>query len=182
MRKLEPLERALNGADLWITDVRREQSGNRASVPLARWDPERGLLKANPLADWDIGTIRDFAAAHAVPINPLHARGYASIGCAPCTRAIKPGGDERGGRWWWENDEKRECGLHVPSTNGQPAFNPDGIRLATGSRNVPCPRVSGKPLTRPASRSFSRTRLKSRRVLKKAAGCYTGGSLGRGQG
>ncbi|MEM9104852.1 MAG: phosphoadenylyl-sulfate reductase [Pseudomonadota bacterium] len=121
VRKLEPLERALDGADLWITGLRRGQSGNRADVPFAEWDAHRGLLKANPLADWDIGTIRAFADAHAVPINPLHARGYPSIGCEPCTRAIKPGEYERAGRWWWENDEKRECGLHVPSATHQPA-------------------------------------------------------------
>ncbi len=122
VRKLEPLERALEGADLWITGLRRGQSGNRASASFAAWDPNRGLLKASPLADWDIETIRAYAQAHAVPTNPLHERGYPSIGCAPCTRAIAPGEDERAGRWWWENDEKRECGLHVPpATEPRPA-------------------------------------------------------------
>ncbi|MCP4319169.1 MAG: phosphoadenylyl-sulfate reductase [Hyphomicrobiales bacterium] len=114
--KLEPLARALAGADLWITGLRRGQSGNRSNAPYAQWDGGRGLVKANPLADWDIETIRAYADAHAVPVNPLHARGYPSIGCEPCTRAIKPGEDERAGRWWWENDQKRECGLHVPET------------------------------------------------------------------
>lgn len=121
VRKLEPLARALEGADLWITGLRRGQSGNRAAAPFAAWDSGRALLKANPLADWDLETIQAFADAHAVPVNPLHARGYPSIGCEPCTRAIKPGEDERAGRWWWENDEKRECGLHVPSATQQPA-------------------------------------------------------------
>lgn len=121
VRKLEPLDRALEGTDLWITGLRRGQSGNRASVPYVAWDPVRGLVKANPLADWDIETIRDFADAHAVPVNPLHDRGFPSIGCAPCTRAIAPGENERAGRWWWEHDAKRECGLHVPSAAPQPA-------------------------------------------------------------
>ncbi|WP_312361284.1 phosphoadenylyl-sulfate reductase [Ensifer sp.] len=113
-RKLKPLARALEGASYWITGLRRGQSGNRAATPFAEADTERGLIKINPLADWDIETIRAYVAAHAVPVNPLHARGYPSIGCEPCTRAIKPGEPERAGRWWWENDEKRECGLHVP--------------------------------------------------------------------
>ncbi|HEV7319581.1 MAG TPA: phosphoadenylyl-sulfate reductase [Ensifer sp.] len=114
VRKLKPLARALEGATFWITGLRRGQSGNRASTPFAEADLERGLIKINPLVDWDIETINSFVAANGVPVNPLHARGYPSIGCEPCTRAIKPGEPERAGRWWWENDEKRECGLHVP--------------------------------------------------------------------
>ncbi|MBD9622282.1 phosphoadenylyl-sulfate reductase [Ensifer sp. ENS06] len=114
VRKLKPLARALEGASFWVTGLRRGQSGNRASTPFAEADAERGLIKINPLADWDIETINSYVDTHAVPVNPLHARGYPSIGCEPCTRAIKPGEPERAGRWWWENDEKRECGLHVP--------------------------------------------------------------------
>ena len=114
VRKLKPLAKALAGADIWITGLRRGQSGNRATTPFAEYDAERGLLKINPLADWDIETIKAHVAAEAIPVNPLHGRGYPSIGCEPCTRAIKPGEPERAGRWWWENDEKRECGLHVP--------------------------------------------------------------------
>ncbi|MFC3074108.1 phosphoadenylyl-sulfate reductase [Shinella pollutisoli] len=114
VRKLKPLARALEGAAFWITGLRRGQSGNRAQTPFAELDAERGLVKINPLADWDIERIRAYVADNAVPVNPLHARGYPSIGCEPCTRAIKPGEPERAGRWWWENDEKRECGLHVP--------------------------------------------------------------------
>lgn len=113
VRKLKPLARALEGASYWITGLRRGQSGNRAATPFAEADPERGLIKINPLADWDIDTIRAHVADAAIPVNPLHSRGYPSIGCEPCTRAIKPGEPERAGRWWWENDEKRECGLHV---------------------------------------------------------------------
>ncbi len=113
VRKLKPLARALEGADFWITGLRRGQSGNRATTPFAEYDAERGLIKINPLADWSIEDINAYVEAHAVPVNPLHKRGYPSIGCEPCTRAIKPGEPERAGRWWWEQDEKRECGLHV---------------------------------------------------------------------
>ncbi|MDI7861368.1 phosphoadenylyl-sulfate reductase [Rhizobiaceae bacterium n13] len=114
VRKVKPLARALEGAAVWITGLRRGQSGNRADTPFAEYDAERNLIKVNPLADWDIDAIKAYVADNSVPVNPLHARGYPSIGCEPCTRAIKPGEPERAGRWWWENDEKRECGLHVP--------------------------------------------------------------------
>jgi len=114
VRKLKPLARALEGAVVWVTGLRRGQSGNRASTPFAEYDAERGLLKVNPLADWSLDRINRYVEDHAVPVNPLHKRGYPSIGCEPCTRAIKPGEPERAGRWWWENDDKRECGLHVP--------------------------------------------------------------------
>lgn len=113
VRKLIPLAKALEGAGFWMTGLRRGQSGNRASTPFAEYDAERNLIKINPLADWDIDAIKAHVAAENIPVNPLHARGYPSIGCEPCTRAIKPGEPERAGRWWWENDEKRECGLHV---------------------------------------------------------------------
>jgi phosphoadenosine phosphosulfate reductase len=114
VRKVKPLARALAGAAVWITGLRRGQSGNRADTPFVEFDAERNLLKVNPLADWSIEQIDCLVKDEAVPINPLHARGFPSIGCEPCTRAIKPGESERAGRWWWENDEKRECGLHVP--------------------------------------------------------------------
>ncbi|MGV0817343.1 phosphoadenylyl-sulfate reductase [Martelella sp. AMO21009] len=113
VRKLEPLARALDGAAYWITGLRRGQSGNRATTPYAEADAARGLIKVNPLADWSLEDIRAHVERRAIPVNPLHARGYPSIGCEPCTRAIKPGEPERAGRWWWENDAKRECGLHV---------------------------------------------------------------------
>lgn len=115
-RKLKPLARALEGASIWITGLRRGQSGNRADTPFAEFDAERSLIKVNPLADWDIETITTYVADNAVPVNPLHTRGYPSIGCEPCTRAVKPGEPERAGRWWWETDEKRECGLHIPES------------------------------------------------------------------
>ncbi|WP_313529033.1 phosphoadenylyl-sulfate reductase [Shinella sp.] len=121
VRKLKPLARALEGASFWITGLRRGQSGNRADTPFAEFDAERNLIKINPLADWDIDRIKAYVADNAVPVNPMHARGYPSIGCEPCTRAIKPGEPERAGRWWWENDEKRECGLHVAEATTIPA-------------------------------------------------------------
>ena len=120
VRKVKPLARALAGADLWITGLRRGQSGNRAATPFAEYDAERDLIKVNVIADWSLDDINSYVEAHAVPVNPLHKRGYPSIGCEPCTRAIKPGEPERAGRWWWENDETRECGLHVPEAAASP--------------------------------------------------------------
>jgi len=113
VRKLEPLARALAGARGWIAGLRAEQSAHRRDMALVAADAERGLIKLNPLFDWTRPQLLDFAATHDVPINPLHGRGFASIGCAPCTRAIAPGEPERAGRWWWEDDGKRECGLHT---------------------------------------------------------------------
>lgn len=120
VRKLVPLAKALSGAAIWVTGLRRGQSGNRAATPFAEYDAERDLIKVNPLADWSLEDINAYVEAEAVPTNPLHKRGYPSIGCEPCTRAIKPGESERAGRWWWENDEKRECGLHVPEAAATP--------------------------------------------------------------
>lgn len=120
VRKLKPLARALEGASFWITGLRRGQSGNRAATPFAEYDAERDLIKINPLADWSIDQLNAYVEAEAIPINPLHGRGYPSIGCEPCTRAIKPGEPERAGRWWWENDETRECGLHVADAAATP--------------------------------------------------------------
>ncbi|WP_460450624.1 phosphoadenylyl-sulfate reductase [Alsobacter sp. SYSU BS001988] len=113
VRKVEPLRRALAGAAGWITGLRAEQSAHRAATPLAEVDPAFGLLKINPLADWTRGEVADYVAAHGVPYNALHDRGYPSIGCAPCTRAVAPGEPERAGRWWWEDEARKECGLHV---------------------------------------------------------------------
>jgi phosphoadenosine phosphosulfate reductase len=113
VRKVEPLGRALAGAGAWVTGLRAGQSDGREGVQLAGWDEERGLIKLNPLFDWSREQVAAFCAAHNVPINALHAKGFLSIGCQPCTRAVKPGEAERAGRWWWETDEARECGLHV---------------------------------------------------------------------
>jgi phosphoadenosine phosphosulfate reductase len=112
VRKVRPLKRALAGAAGWITGLRREQSADRAAVPFAAWDAEHRLVKVNPIADWTLEQLEGYVAENKVPVNPLHAKGFPSIGCQPCTRAIKPGEDIRAGRWWWENEEGKECGLH----------------------------------------------------------------------
>jgi phosphoadenosine phosphosulfate reductase len=119
IRKLEPLERALAGHRAWITGLRREQSGARAQVPL-RDDSDlatKGRLKFNPLASWSWADVWHYIQQNNVPYNPLHDRFMPSIGCAPCTRAIAVGEDFRAGRWWWEDEAAKECGLHVPSTD-----------------------------------------------------------------
>jgi phosphoadenosine phosphosulfate reductase len=113
IRKVEPLERALAGKAGWVTGQRREQAVTRADMPEEDWDGARGIAKYNPLAEWSWADVLAYAEAHDVPLNPLHARGYVSIGCDPCTRAIRPGEDPRAGRWWWEQDDSKECGLHV---------------------------------------------------------------------
>jgi bifunctional enzyme CysN/CysC len=112
VRKVEPLNRAIAGAEAWITGLRTDQSAQRTGVSVLEHDAEHGLLKLNPLFDWKREAILDFATRNAIPINGLHNRGFASIGCAPCSRAITPGQSERSGRWWWEQDAKKECGLH----------------------------------------------------------------------
>jgi phosphoadenosine phosphosulfate reductase len=118
VRKVEPLKRGLRGAAGWVTGLRRGQSGGRADVPFAAWDAEFGLVKLNPIADWTLERLEAYAAEHDFPVNPLHAKGFPSIGCAPCTRAIRPGEDIRAGRWWWESDWGKECGLHGRSPAG----------------------------------------------------------------
>jgi phosphoadenosine phosphosulfate reductase len=112
IRKSAPLARALAGRGAWITGLRRSQSITRAEVGVEEFDAAHGLPKFNPLAEWSEENIWTYVREHEVPVNALHARGYPSIGCAPCTRAIEPGEDIRAGRWWWENPEHRECGLH----------------------------------------------------------------------
>lgn len=113
VRKVEPLGWALAGAAAWVTGLRSDQSGERSAVALETWDASRAMVKFAPLFDWSREQVADFCAAESVPVNPLHADGFLSIGCQPCTRAILPGEHERAGRWWWENDEARECGLHL---------------------------------------------------------------------
>lgn len=113
VRKVEPLNRALGGARCWITGIRREQSAERATLPETERDEARGLEKVHLLIEWTSAEIMDFIKRHDVPYNALHDQGYPSIGCAPCTRAILPGEDERAGRWWWESTSTRECGLHL---------------------------------------------------------------------
>lgn len=117
VRKVEPLGRALAGAAGWITGLRAEQSAFRAAVPLADRDQGYGLIKINPLADWSRQDLVRYVADNGVPYNPLHDQGYPSIGCAPCTRATRLGEPERAGRWWWEQEAKKECGLHLVPTH-----------------------------------------------------------------
>ncbi|MBK5197732.1 MAG: phosphoadenylyl-sulfate reductase [Methyloceanibacter sp.] len=122
VRKVRPLNRELKGAQGWIAGIRREHSDERASVPLAAWDEAHGLIKINPVADWSTQELTAYITANNIPVNPLHARGFISIGCAPCTRAVQPGENPRAGRWWWENEEKKECGLHLnPLREGKAA-------------------------------------------------------------
>ncbi len=113
IRKVEPLQRALAGKRAWITGMRAQQSATRASLPLQQFDATHGLEKFNPLADWSERETWAYIRTHGVPYNKLHDKFYPSIGCAPCTRAISPGEDVRSGRWWWENPESKECGLHT---------------------------------------------------------------------
>ncbi len=112
IRKIEPLNRALQGAHVWITGLRAEQSENRAEMPMIEWDAQKHLYKINPLIDWSFETLEKYLTEHKIPQNPLHKKGFVSIGCAPCTRAISEGEHPRAGRWWWENSQK-ECGLHA---------------------------------------------------------------------
>ncbi len=112
IRKVIPLKVALSGHRVWITGIRAEQSGNREKMPMVEWDDNNGILKLHPLVDWTQLQVRYYLQQHEVPYNPLHDKGFVSIGCSPCTRAIKPGEDFRAGRWWWEDDSKKECGLH----------------------------------------------------------------------
>ncbi len=113
VRKVEPLNRALEGAAGWVTGLRADQSQHRAAVEFASVDTARSLIKINPLYDWTRERAVDFTRQHNVPVNTLHAKGFLSIGCAPCTRAVAPGEPERAGRWWWEDEAKNECGLHA---------------------------------------------------------------------
>lgn len=116
VRKLEPLKRALNGLDCWMTGLRREQAVTRTQAQkLEIDDAHGGIVKLNPLADWTGRQIWDYIRQNKIPYNHLHDRGYPSIGCAPCTRAVQAVEDSRAGRWWWENPETRECGLHANS-------------------------------------------------------------------
>jgi phosphoadenosine phosphosulfate reductase len=115
IRKVEPLQRALAGKKSWVTGLRREQSAARHTLERETWDDANGLIKINPLLEWTNDDVWDYIKVNGVPYNALHDRGYPSIGCAPCTRAVQPGEDIRAGRWWWESTSK-ECGLHKQAT------------------------------------------------------------------
>jgi phosphoadenosine phosphosulfate reductase len=113
IRKMEPLNRALAGRKVWITGIRAEQSPNRQTMTQLEWDDAHQLFKFHPLMDWTFDEVKQYVRDNNVPYNPLHDRGFVSIGCQPCTRAIQPGEDFRAGRWWWEDNSKKECGLHT---------------------------------------------------------------------
>ncbi len=112
IRKKEPLKRALRGMDVWVCGLRKDQSLTRFYNKRVEWDDQNGLIKVNPLIDWCESEVWDYIRSHHVPFNRLHEKGYKSIGCRPCTRPVKSGEEFRSGRWWWEEQEKRECGLH----------------------------------------------------------------------
>jgi phosphoadenosine phosphosulfate reductase len=113
IRKVEPLKAALKGTKAWITGQRRSQSATRSALNFEERDEVHGMTKCNPLADWSEADVWHYIRVNQVPYNPLHDKGYPSIGCEPCTRAIQPGEDVRAGRWWWENADSKECGLHL---------------------------------------------------------------------
>jgi phosphoadenosine phosphosulfate reductase len=112
-RKIAPLKRALNGVDVWITGLRAEQSSTRELMQLFEWDESNRVIKLNPLILWSESDVWNYIRENGVPYNTLHDKGYPSIGCAPCTRAVQEGADIRSGRWWWESPEHKECGLHI---------------------------------------------------------------------
>jgi phosphoadenosine phosphosulfate reductase len=132
VRKVRPLRRALAGAAAWITGLRRGQSAGRGEIAFASWDASEALIKVNPLADWSLERLDAYIRDNDIPVNALHARGFPSIGCQPCTRAIRPGEDIRAGRWWWESEDGKECGLH-----NRPARGREHPHLPRGCGAVP---------------------------------------------
>jgi phosphoadenosine phosphosulfate reductase len=132
VRKVAPLDRALTGVEAWATGLRRDGGPARAGTPKAEIDDAHGgIVKLNPLADWTRDQVWAYVRSHRLPVNPLYEQGYTSIGCAPCTRPTRPGEDERAGRWWWEADQDRECGLHT-RLGGAPASPDDRFSTALG--------------------------------------------------
>jgi phosphoadenosine phosphosulfate reductase len=115
IRKVEPLQRALKGNEVWITGIRKEQSANRKDLTSVEWDEKNNIVKFHPLFDWNLEQVKKYIKENNIPYNSLHDKGFPSIGCQPCTRAVKEGEDARAGRWWWEQNDKKECGLHVKS-------------------------------------------------------------------
>ncbi|MEO5562690.1 MAG: phosphoadenylyl-sulfate reductase [Chitinophagaceae bacterium] len=121
IRKVEPIKRALAGRKIWVTGIRAEHSANRDHMPQVEWDEGNQVFKYHPLLNWTTQQVTDYIRKEGIPYNPLHDKGFVSIGCAPCTRAVRPGEDFRAGRWWWEDSTKKECGLHIhiPEENKQ---------------------------------------------------------------
>jgi phosphoadenosine phosphosulfate reductase len=112
IRKVEPLKRALAGNKCWVTGIRAEQSADRQDLGNLEWDEQNKLIKFHPIYSWTLDEVKEYIRINNIPYNTLHDRGFPSIGCAPCTRAVQPGEDFRAGRWWWEDQSKKECGLH----------------------------------------------------------------------
>lgn len=113
IRKVEPLKRALAGNSVWITGIRADQSLNREHMDNVEWDEGNQIIKYHPIFDWTLDQVKEYIKESNIPYNPLHDKGFPSIGCAPCTRAVREGEDFRAGRWWWEDQSKKECGLHT---------------------------------------------------------------------
>jgi len=119
IRKIEPLKRALNGNKIWITGIRAEQSPNREDMHDLEWDEGNQLVKFHPIFDWTLDDVKNYIKENNIVYNTLHDKGFPSIGCAPCTRAVRPGEDFRAGRWWWEDQSKKECGLHATEAKAE---------------------------------------------------------------
>jgi len=130
IRKVEPFRRAVKGHGAWVTGIRSGQSASRALAAAVEWDSEYGLHKVSPLLKWSEKNIWDYIRKKRLPYNPLHDRGFPSIGCAPCTRAVRPGDEPRAGRWWWEHGDVRECGLHPRRQFGALAVHGEVERVA----------------------------------------------------
>lgn len=113
IRKMEPLKRALTGNTFWVTGIRSEQSVNRHDMSNLEWDEQNQMIKFHPIFDWSLDDLKEYIKDNNIVYNTLHDKGFPSIGCAPCTRAVAPGEDFRAGRWWWEDQSKKECGLHA---------------------------------------------------------------------
>jgi len=118
IRKIEPLKRALTGNEIWVTGIRAEQSANREDMHDLEWDEGNNLIKFHPIFDWTLEDVKTYIKENNIVYNTLHDKGFPSIGCAPCTRAVQPGEDFRAGRWWWEDQSKKECGLHATEAEG----------------------------------------------------------------
>jgi len=118
IRKIEPLKRALTGNEIWVTGIRAEQSANREDMHDLEWDEGNQLIKFHPIFEWTLEDVKTFIKENNIVYNTLHDKGFPSIGCAPCTRAVQPGEDFRAGRWWWEDQSKKECGLHATEAVG----------------------------------------------------------------
>lgn len=138
VRKVRPLVRALGGLDAWFTGLRREQWASRAAIKKVELDHDHGgIVKLNPLADWTKEEVWEYLRAQDVPVHPLYARGYTSIGCGPCTRPVAPGEDDRAGRWWWERGAPKECGIHCPIETGGFEHEAEAILREAGTAEHP---------------------------------------------